>query len=138
MVEHAQKQGKQRSRISSHEAQEILAHLLQSLEIFLKASASKKRSPKPVNLSLAQALPSDILVKIGETHLSDSRVITPLCSCIVMQVTWTQPPTLLALVMILFRFVLSHQPVHNISLKDALGDIQQSHSVHLHAFAIEK
>eukprot|EP00434_Breviolum_minutum_P010219 symbB.v1.2.009017.t1/scaffold564.1/size186654/11 len=73
-------------RSSTRDA-EILAHLLQSLEIFLKASASKKRSPKPVNLSLAQALPSDILVKIGETHLSDSRVITPLCSCIVMQAT---------------------------------------------------
>jgi len=72
-------------RSSTRDA-EILAHLLQSLEIFLKAS-SKKRSPKPVNLSLAQALPSDILVKIGETHLSDSRVITPLCSCIVMQAT---------------------------------------------------
>ena len=91
------------STASSHEAQEILTHLLQSLEIFLKASsASKKRSPGAVNISLAQALPSDILVKIGETHLSDSRVITPLCSCIVMQVTWTQPTTLLVLVVILY------------------------------------
>jgi len=73
-------------RSSTRDA-EIATHLLQSLEIFLTASASKKGAPGAFNISIAQALPSDVLVKIGETHLADSEVITPLCNCIVLQAT---------------------------------------------------
>ena len=72
-------------RYQLQDAKEIATHLLQSLEIFLTASASKKGAPGAFNISIAQALPSDVLVKIGETHLADSEVITPLCNCIVLQ-----------------------------------------------------
>eukprot|EP00435_Cladocopium_sp_Y103_P041239 s2340_g11.t1 len=69
-------------RYQLQDAKEIATHLLQSLEIFLTASASKKGAPGAFNISIAQALPSDVLVKLGETHLADSEVITPLCTCI--------------------------------------------------------
>ena len=72
-------------RYQFQDAKEIATHLLQSLEIFLPASASKKGAPGAFNISIAQALPSDVLVKIGETHVADSEVITPLCNCIVLQ-----------------------------------------------------
>lgn len=73
-------------RSSTRDA-EIATHLLQSLEVFLKASPKGKGTAGPTNLSLAQALPFDVLVKIGETHFANSEVIRPLCSCIDLQAT---------------------------------------------------
>ena len=59
-------------------------------KVFLKASPKGKGTAGPTNLSLAQALPFDVLVKIGETHFANSEVIRPLCSCIDLQAVWLQ------------------------------------------------
>ena len=76
-------------------AEEIVTHLLLSLEVFLAASAANQKGGiGPVNMSLAQALPSDVLVRIGDIHHADSGVIAPLCHCIDMQATGIANPIL--------------------------------------------
>ena len=38
-----------------------------------------------MNRSLAQALPFDVLVRVGDIHHENSDVVSPLCRCIDLQ-----------------------------------------------------
>jgi len=72
-------------RSSTRDA-EISCHILVSLQTFLqKASADSDGGPAAVNRSLAQALPFDVLVRVGDTHHANSGVVAPLCNCMNLQ-----------------------------------------------------
>ena len=64
-----------------------------SLQTFLqKASADSDSGPAAVNRSLAQALPFDVLVRVGDTHHANSGVVAPLCNCMNLQATVCRSP----------------------------------------------
>ncbi|CAE7260101.1 mhkB [Symbiodinium natans] len=72
-------------RSSTRDA-EIVRHILVSLQTFLaQASSSSNGGPAAVNRSLAQALPFDVLVRVGDIHHENSDVVSPLCRCIDLQ-----------------------------------------------------
>ena len=75
-------------RVRVARAQEIACNILVSLRTFLqKASSDSDGGPAAVNRSLAQALPFDVLVRVGDTHHANSGVVAPLCHCMNLQAT---------------------------------------------------
>ena len=67
-------------------AEEIVRHILVSLETFLSQSSSTSQGgPASINRSLAQSLPFDILVRVGDIHHANSGVVAPLCRCMKLQ-----------------------------------------------------